>query len=94
MYLDDGFECEASKQKTLDMALDIKQDLILSGFVPKVEKCFWLPVQSLQLLGSVIESRECHLKIPEIRIKKSLETLVEINSELRAKGKVFVKRSG
>ena len=46
------------------MAFEIKQDLILSGFVPKVEKCLWLPVQSLRCLGANIDSREGYLTIP------------------------------
>ena len=84
MFLDDAFGCDASKQITLDMALEIKQDLILSGFVPKVEKCSLLPVQFLQFRCSVIDSREGHLTSPEIRMKKSLETVIETDSELRA----------
>ena len=40
MYLDDGFGCDGSKQKTVEMASEIKQDLISSGFVPKVEICY------------------------------------------------------
>ena len=41
-YFDDGFVCDTFKQKILDMTLEIKQDLILSDFVPKVEKCLCL----------------------------------------------------
>ena len=37
---------------------EIKQDLILSGFVPKFEKSLWGPVQSLRLVGANIDSRE------------------------------------
>ena len=69
--------------------MEIKKDLISSGFVPKVEKC---TVQSLQFLGSNIDSKEDHLTIPETRIEKVLKVLNEINSDLKARGKVFVKK--
>ena len=91
MYLDDGFGCGATKQKTFDMALEIKQDLILSGFVPKVGKCLWVPVQSLRFLGANIDSREGYLTIPENRIEKTLNTLAEIKRDVDSRGKVFVR---
>ena len=92
MYLDDGFGCGATKQKNLDMALDIKQDLILSGFVPKVEKCLWVPVQSLRFLGDNIDAREGYLTIPENRIEKTLNTLAEIKRDVESREKVFVRK--
>ena len=33
------FGCDGSKQKSVEMASKIKQDHILSGFVPYVGKC-------------------------------------------------------
>ena len=51
-----------------------------------------MPVQSLQFLGSNIDSKECQLTIPETRIEKVLKVLNEINSDLKARGKVFVKK--
>ena len=93
IYLDDGFGCGATKQKTLDMALDIKQDLILSGFVPKVEKCLWVPVQYLRFLGANIDSRKGYLTIPENRIEKTLNTLAEIKRDVESRGKVFVRKN-
>ena len=80
------------RNKTLDMALDIKQDLILSGFVPKVEKCLWVPVQSLRFLGANIDSRESYLTIPENRIEKTLNTLAEIKRDVESREKVFVRK--
>ena len=92
MYLDESFGCGATKQKTLDMALEIKQDLILSGFVPQVEKCLWVPVQSLRFLGANIDSREGYLTIHENRIEKTLNTLAEIKRGVESRGKVFVRK--
>ena len=45
MYLDDGFGCSHSKESAETLVKLIKSDLISSGFVPKVEKSLWVPVQ-------------------------------------------------
>ena len=76
--VDDGFGCNSSRQKTLDMAIEIREDIILSGFVPKVEKCLWIPIQSIQYLGTNIDSKEGYLTIPESRVVKALKVLHEI----------------
>ena len=72
------------------MALEIRQDIILSGFVPKLEKCLWIPVQSLQLLGTNIDSKEGHLTIPESRVVKALKFLHEIQTDMNSTGRVHV----
>ena len=74
------------------MASEIKQDLILSGFVPTVEKCKWVPVQSIQFLGANTNSKECHLTVSEARVEKALKGLTDIEADLKSKGKVFVKK--
>ncbi|ESP02019.1 hypothetical protein LOTGIDRAFT_157151 [Lottia gigantea] len=47
MYLDDGFGTCVDKDDAVLISSQIKQDLIESGFVPKVEKSTWYPVQNL-----------------------------------------------
>ena len=37
MYLDDGFACGKGNEYTQRVSSDIKNDLLLSGFVPKVD---------------------------------------------------------
>ena len=92
MYLDDGFGCDSTRKKAIDMAHEIKQDLLLSGFVPKVEKCMWVPVQKLQFLGNIIDSKEGQLVIPKNRIIKALDTVSIIINEVNSRGKVQAKK--
>ena len=33
------------------LAVDMKQDLLDSGLIPKAGKCIWQPTQSLEWLG-------------------------------------------
>ena len=99
MYLDDDFGCDSTRQKAIDLALEIKQDLLFSGFlrvflptfVPKVVKCMWAPVQKLQFLGNIIDWKERQLIIPENRIIKALDTVSIIINEVNSSGKVQVK---
>ena len=51
-FLDDGFACDSSFENTSTINLQIKNYLLKSGFVPKVDKCTWIPVQMLQFLGN------------------------------------------
>ena len=64
------------------MAHEIKQDLLLSGFVPKFEKSMWVPVLKLRFLGYIIDSKEGQLVIPENRIIKALDTVSIIINEV------------
>lgn len=92
MYLDDGFGCDTTLESTYLMSAEIKHDLILSGFVPKAEKCFWEPTQCLKFLGSNINSSEGFLEIPVDRVDKALHTLYEIEHCFRVKARVQVKK--
>ena len=47
MFLDDGFGTHDNYEQTKKLASDIKQDLLLSGFIPYVDKCIWEPVQEM-----------------------------------------------
>lgn len=91
MYLDGGFGCDSTRQKAIDLALEIWEDLLFSGFVPKVEKCMWVPVQKLQFFGHIIDSKEGQLNNSENRIIKALDTVSIIINEVNSRGKVQVK---
>jgi hypothetical protein len=45
MFLDDGFGCGQDFSKTEQLGVQIKGDLLLSGFIPNVDKSVWVPVQ-------------------------------------------------
>ena len=78
MHLDDGFDCGKGKINMQIIPQDIKTDLILSGFVPKVDKSLWEPVQELTWLGAVLNSIECSISIPHVRIEKLIHSVNEL----------------
>jgi hypothetical protein len=43
MYLHDGIDIDPDEQLCQNIANEVKNDLIKSGFVPKAEKSFWQP---------------------------------------------------
>ena len=71
MYLDDGSGCAPSFKRAFELGCESKSDLLKSGFVPKVEKCVWEPVQCLEFLGCNLNSEEGTICIPERRIFKA-----------------------
>ncbi|XP_052264823.1 uncharacterized protein LOC127867588 [Dreissena polymorpha] len=75
MFLDDGFGTHDNYEQTKKLASDIKQDLLLSGFIPNVDKCIWEPVQEMEWLGVNINMREFSIRIPERRISKAMNTI-------------------
>ena len=75
MFLDDGFVTHDNYEETKKLASDKKQDLLLSGFIPNVDKCIWEPVQEMEWLGVNINMREFSIRIPERRISKAMNTI-------------------
>jgi hypothetical protein len=47
MYLDDDLGSHPDENMCTAMAAQVKQDLILSGFVPKNEKSIWQPIRQI-----------------------------------------------
>ena len=78
MFLDDGFGSASSFDSTVQIASDIKQDLLDSGLIPKVDKSIWVPVQELEWLGAFLNMKEFTISIPSRRIDKARFTLNEI----------------
>lgn len=71
MFLDDGFGT-AGTQK---LSCDIKLDLLNSGLIPKADKSLWEPVQVLEWLGAVLDSKDYVIYIPDRRLNKALSAL-------------------
>ena len=92
MYLDDGLGCHSDKDACLSIAMEIKQDLIDSGFVPKVEKSMWFPCQDLVFLGYHLHLQSGIVTIPECRVSKLRTTISDIDSSLQSKGTVHVRK--
>ena len=92
MYLDDGLGVHKNYDWCVDMALEVKRDLIESGFVPKPEKCVWIPMQEFVFLGNYINCDKGFIKVPESRIKTLLASISGVQKSIRRKNCIHVKR--
>ena len=82
MYLDDGFACGKGNEYMQRVSSDIKNDLLLSGFVPKVDKSCWEPVQQLTWLGADLDSEQFSISIPSKRIEKLLDCMQRLQGSI------------
>ncbi|KAH3814305.1 hypothetical protein DPMN_142801 [Dreissena polymorpha] len=48
LFLDDGFDTDDNYEETKNLACDINQDLLPSGFIPNVDKCIPKPIQEME----------------------------------------------
>lgn len=80
MYLDDGLGTHQDENICYEMSVQVKQDLIDSGFVPKPEKSTWLPTKTLTFLGYYVDTGKAILKIPDERLKKLFSTIEVVES--------------
>lgn len=92
MYLDDGLGVNSNETLCNDMAIQVKADLIQSGFVPKVEKSLWTPTKALIWLGTDIDTEKGIFQIPEKRLQKIILTISKIDNCLSKKNKVHVRK--
>ena len=70
MFLDDGLIVETSQSSCASVSSRIKDDLIASGFVPKVEKSLWTPSQALEWLGFEVDTFRFTLAVPDRKLTK------------------------
>ena len=91
MYLDDGLGVHDDQELCSSMVLQVKNDLINSGFVPKAEKSLWTPTKNLTWLGTNIDTENGVFSIPNSRIQKIMSTISDIDQCLTKRGKVFVR---
>ena len=66
MYLDDGLGVHDDKELCTQMSIQVKKDIISSGFVPKAEKSMWTPTKKLTFLGTNIDTDKGVFTIPTI----------------------------
>ncbi|CAG2243182.1 unnamed protein product [Mytilus edulis] len=74
------------------MSIQVKKDIISSGFVPKAEKSMWTPTKNLTFLGTNIDTDKGVFTIPDNRIDKIMSTISDIDLCLTKSGKVFVRK--
>lgn len=92
MFLDDGFGCNSSYDITLMMGIEIKHDLLSSGFIPNAEKSVWSPVQVLPFLGTLLNSRDGQISIPDTRLSKVKSTISDVLTDLKVHRRVGVRK--
>lgn len=91
MFLDDGFACSQSYERSKLMGQCIKGDILKSGFVPNATKCIWIPVQVLEFLGVVLDALNGTIYIPSRRISKAHQSILDLLSSIKAHRRVPVK---
>lgn len=92
MYLDDGLGCHTVEKVSLNQAIQVKADLLASGFVPKADKSLWEPVQRLVFLGVDIDTMLGILSIPDYRIVKARSCLRDLLSVVDRGQTVHVRK--
>ena len=95
MHVDDGIDVHIDLQVCKTLSDEVRQDLILSGFVLKKEKAMWSPIQQLTILGYFIDTEKLLIYIPEERLLKVFKTknLIEYNLEKFSKVSVRLAAS-
>ena len=91
MHLDDSIDVHIDLQVCKTLSDEVRQDLILSGFVLKKEKSMWSPVQQLTTLGYFIDTEKHLIYIPEERLLKVFKTINLIECNLEKFSKVSVR---
>ena len=89
MYLNDELAIEKDDEV---IANQEKNDLINSGFVPKVEKSLWKPTKRLFGLVHLSIVKQYFYKIPDQRIDKILYTIKDIRTCLATRKTVYVRK--
>ena len=92
MYLDDGLGVHDDEESCKSIGMQVKNDLIHSGFVPKAEKSLCTPTKTLVWLGTYIDTDSGFFSIPENHIQKIMNTITEIDDLLAKRGTVFVRK--
>jgi hypothetical protein len=91
-FLDDGFGCASDYSRAMLLSRQLKQDLLLSGFVPNSNKCIWAPIQNLQFLGSILDSMNGTVKISGERVEKAKLTASQLLQDLKIHRRVPVRK--
>ena len=91
MYLDDGLGTHTDVRICKTMSEQVKQDLIMSGFVPKNEKSKWSPIKHVVFQGYSNDTDKSVIKVPNDRLLKVLKTIDDIEFYITKYGKVHFR---
>lgn len=82
-YLDDGAGADQVLDKAVKMSEFVRKAIVLSGFIANEEKSQWVPSQSGELLGFVMDLQYGIFQVPARRV----------DALLRAKQLIATKNS-
>ena len=77
-YLDDGAGAHQVRDVAVKLSALVREDIALSGFVANEEKSQWVPVQSGELLGFVMDLRNGIFQVPERRVQDIKQLIIMI----------------
>lgn len=79
-YLDDGAGADQVLDKAVKMSEFVRKAIVLSGFIANEEKSQWVPSQSGELLGFVMDLQYGIFQVPARRVdalKQLIATIIE-----------------
>lgn len=77
-YLDDGAGADQVLDKAVYMSEIVRKDIVLSGFIANEEKSQWVPSQSGELLGFIMDLRYGIFQVPARRVDALNQLIVTI----------------
>ena len=80
VYLDNGISAAQSFSKCEEHSLVVGSDLFQSGFVPNKDKCQWVPIQVICLMGIFWDFKNNSMFIPLEKISGIFDEMVKIIS--------------
>ena len=79
-YLDDGAGANQIWDNVVEISALVRNDIVLSRFVPNEEKSQWVPTEIEEFLGFIMESQYGSFQVPARRVqalKQLMDTLIK-----------------
>ena len=79
-YLEDGAGADQVRGKAAMISALVRRDIVLSGFIANEEKSQWVPSQSGELLGFIMDLQYGIFQVPARRVealKQLIDTIIE-----------------
>ena len=73
VYLDDMLVMVQSAEKLMSHMQTLARELQALGFKPNHKKCVWEPVQVIEFLGFIVNSKTMKIYLPEEKIQKVMK---------------------
>ena len=91
MYLDDGLGTHTDEGICKTMSEQVKQDFIMSGFVPINERSRWSPIKHVVFVGYSIDTDKSFINILNDRLQKVFKTIDDIEFYITKYGGVHFR---